>query len=134
MRGWTLVTQLIIAYFVAVGMPIELHGDYQNCPFLKWCHTFIDIFRLARRCGFQWCLNFNHSTKYTEVINVSWSVSSMWIDYNEWETKTITGRYPRSLALSQYYFWCNMYLVMWLTAIRTIDSNYKTVQFSSSFN
>ena len=26
---------LIIAYFVAVGMPIELYGDYQNCPFLK---------------------------------------------------------------------------------------------------
>ena len=29
------------------------------------------IFRLARRWGFQWCLNFNHSTKYTDVINVS---------------------------------------------------------------
>ena len=39
----------IIAIFVAVGMPIELYGDYRNYTFLKRCMTFIDIVEIARR-------------------------------------------------------------------------------------
>ena len=45
----TLPDVAIIAIFVAVGMPIELYGDYRNYTFLKRCMTFIDIVEIARR-------------------------------------------------------------------------------------
>ena len=42
----------IIAIFVAVGMPIELYGDYWKYTFLKRYKTFIDTVKIGRRWQF----------------------------------------------------------------------------------
>ena len=51
----------ITAIFVAVGMPIELYGNYRNYTFSMCYKTFIDMVGIIRRLGFQWSLNFYDS-------------------------------------------------------------------------
>ena len=47
--GETLRDIAIIAIFVAVGMPIEFYGNYQNSTFPMLYKTFIDKVGIGKR-------------------------------------------------------------------------------------
>ena len=84
-----IVHKIIISAFLAIlGMPIEMYGERRRRD-LQACRPNMQYMAGLRKAqGMRWRLNYIHSMKYAEVINVSIAANSAGIDYS---TKILTS-------------------------------------------
>ena len=74
--------KIIISAFLAVlGMPIDMYGERRRRDLQELRPNVQYMAGLERAHGIRWHLNYIHSMKYAEVINMSIAANSARIDY-----------------------------------------------------